>query len=335
MKKAASSRARRGQAVRRGMIKLGCALAALGMAGASWAQSYPSKPIRLIVPFPAGGPADLVARVIGKELGDSLGQQVIIDNRGGGNTIIAAEIAARSAPDGYTLFQAIDSTLTMNQALYKKLPYDPIKDFAPVSQVASLPLLLVVNSSLPVNSVKDLTALAKSKTGGIYYAAGTLSSQLAGELLKSLVKVDMVHVPYKGSAPAVQGLLSGEVQTGFDVISTTSPHIKTGKLRPLAVTGEKRDPAMPNVPTVQEAGVPGFKVVLWHGIVVPTGTPPEIVRKLNTEINNILAKPGVKEKFATAGISATGSTPEQFASVIKSDSATWGKLIKETGIQLD
>ncbi|MDB5729602.1 MAG: hypothetical protein JWQ00_2807, partial [Noviherbaspirillum sp.] len=226
-------------------------------------------------------------------------------------------------------------TLTMNQALYKKLPYDPIKDFAPVSQVASLPLLLVVNSSLPVNSVKDLTALAKSKTGGIYYAAGTLSSQLAGELLKSLVKVDMVHVPYKGSAPAVQGLLSGEVQTGFDVISTTSPHIKTGKLRPLAVTGEKRDPAMPNVPTVQEAGVPGFKVVLWHGIVVPTGTPPEIVRKLNTEINNILAKPGVKEKFATAGISATGSTPEQFASVIKSDSATWGKLIKETGIQLD
>jgi tripartite-type tricarboxylate transporter receptor subunit TctC len=231
------------------------------------AQAYPNKSIRWIVPFPAGGPADAVARVIGRKLSETIGQQIIVDNRPGGNGIIAAEIVAQSPPDGYTLFQAIDSSLTMNQSLYSKLPYDPITGFTPITQLATLPLVLVVNPAVPAKTLKELVTLAKTRPGQLNYGSGAIAAQVAGELFKSTAQVDVVHVPYKGSAPQVQGLLGGEVHLSFDGISTTLPHIKAGKLRALAVTGDERHPRLPDIPTVAEAGFPELKIVLWHGLM--------------------------------------------------------------------
>jgi tripartite-type tricarboxylate transporter receptor subunit TctC len=300
-----------------------------------FAQAYPNKPIRWIVPFPAGGPADAVARVIGRKLSETIGQQIIVDNRPGGNGIIAAEIVAQSPPDGYTLFQAIDSSLTMNQSLYSKLPYDPINGFTPVTQLATLPLVLVVNPSVPAKTLKELVTLAKTRPGQLNYGSGAIAAQVAGELFKSTAQVDVVHVPYKGSAPQVQGLLGGEVQLSFDGISTTLPHIKAGKLRAIAVTGDERHPRLPDTPTVAEAGFPELKIVLWHGLMAPAGTPRDIVRKLNGEINKILKMPDVADKLSAVGIDAKGSSEDELATLIKIDSQKYAKVIKQAGIKLD
>lgn len=299
------------------------------------AQSYPNKPIRWIVPFPAGGPADAVARIITRRLTENIGQQIIVDNRPGGNSIIAAEIVAQSPPDGYTLFQAIDSALTMNQSLYSKLPYDPIGGFTPITQLATLPLVLVVNPAVQANSVKELVALSKARPGQLNYGSGAIAAQVAGELFKSTAQVDIVHVPYKGSAPQVQGLLGGEVQLSFDGISTTLPHINAGKLKPLAVTGDARHSRLLNTPTVAEAGFPALRIVLWHGLMAPAGTPQEIVKKLNTEVNKILAMPDVVDKLSAIGIDAKGSSAEELAALIKADSQKYARVIKQAGIKLD
>lgn len=302
---------------------------------AAHGQDYPTKPIKLVVPFPPGGQTDALGRIIGKKLTDSWKQQVIVDNRPGANTIIGADLAARAAPDGYTLLLAIDSTLTMNQTLYRKLPYDPVKDFTPIVQAVTLPLALVTNPKLPANTLKEVIAHAKGNPGRLNYGAGTITTQLAGELFKSMANVNVIYVPYKGSAPTVQGLLGGEVDMVFDGIATALPHIKSGKLRPIAVTSDKRSPLMPDVPTMHEAGLSGYKVDVWLGLVAPKGTPEQVLAKLNTEVNKILADPEVKETLASLGMEPAGGSQEQFREVLRSDTAKWTKAIKEAGIRLD
>jgi tripartite-type tricarboxylate transporter receptor subunit TctC len=320
------------------LLQLAATVMALGISSSpviAHAQDYPTKPIRLIVPFPPGGQTDALGRILGKKLGERWKQQVIIDNRPGGNTIIGADLAAKSPPDGYTLLLAIDSTLTMNQTLYRKLPYDPVKDFAPIVQAVTLPLALVVNQKIPATSLKDVIVAAKANPGSLNYGAGTITTQLAGELFKSMAGVNVVYVPYKGSAPTVQGLLGGEIEMIFDGIATALPHIKSGKLRPIAVTADKRSPLMPEVPTMEEAGLSGYKVDIWLGLVAPRGTPAPILTKLNAEVNRILAEPEVKETLGALGMEPAGGTQDRFKEVLKSDTTKWTKIINEAGIRLD
>jgi tripartite-type tricarboxylate transporter receptor subunit TctC len=305
--------------------------------GKVFAQTYPNKPIHLIVAFPPGGTTDVVARLVGQKLSEGLGQPVVVDNRPGASGIIGTEMAAKAAADGYTLLMGYITTNAINPSLYGKLPYDPVKDFAPVSWIASAPLLVMVHPSIPVNSVKELIALAKSKPGQLSYASGGNGSppHLAGELFKTMAGVDMMHVPYKGSAPAMVDVLGGHVPVYFDGIVTTLPQVKAGKLRALGVTSAKRSPSAPEIPTVAESGLPGFEVISWWGMVVQAGAPKEIVSKLNSEIVKIVQMPDVKERLASQGAIPMGSTPEQFAAHIKAETAKWGKVIRECGVKVD
>ena len=307
------------------------------LASAAWPQAYPNHPIRLVVPFPAGGTTDILARDAAPKLTEALGQSVVVDNRPGAGGNIGADLVAKSQPDGYTLLMGTVGTHAINPSLYAKMPYDHIKDFVPVVLVAGVPNVLVVNPSLPVNSVADLIKLAKSKPGSINFASsgnGT-SIHLSGELFKTMAGVDMMHVPYKGSAPALTDLIGGQVQVMFDNLPSSLPQIKAGKLRAIAVTSLKRSPALPDVPTINESGLPGFEASSWFGVLAPAGTPPGVVARINAEINKWLQSPEGKEQLLAQGAQAAGGTPEQFAAHIRAETDKWAKVVKASGAKVD
>jgi len=301
------------------------------------AQTYPTKPIRLVVPFPPGGATDILARDVAQKLTEAWGQQVIVDNRPGAGGNIGSELVAKSAPDGYTLEMGTVGTHAINASLYAKMPYDHVNDFAPVILVAGVPNVLEVNPAVPVNSVAELIAYAKANPGKLNFASsgnGT-SIHLSGELFKVMAGVQMTHVPYKGSAPALQDLLGNQVQLMFDNLPPSLPQIKAGKLRALAVTSLARAPALPDVPTMAEAGLPGYEASSWFGVLAPAGTPAAIVAKLNAEIAKWLATPEAKEKLSKQGANAAGGTPEDFAKHIAAETAKWAKVVKDSGAKID
>ena len=319
------------------LFLLGVSAFALAAIAGAQAPAYPTKPIRLVVPFPAGGATDILAREVAKHLTDAWGQSVVVDNRPGAGGNIGSELVAKAAPDGYTLEMGTVGTHAINASLYSKMPYDHVKDFVPVILVAGVPNVLEVNPALPVNSVQELIAYAKANPGKLNFASsgsGT-SIHLSGELFKVMAGVQMMHVPYKGSAPALQDLIGGQVQLMFDNLPPSLPQIKAGKLRALAVTSAARAPALPDTPTVAEAGLPGFEASSWFGVLAPAGTPPEIVNKLNAEIAKWLASPGAKEKLANVGANIAGGTPEDFARHIQAETAKWAKVVKESGAKVD
>ena len=299
------------------------------------AQTYPAKPVRLVSPYPPGGANDILARIIGQKLGEHFGQQIVIENRAGATGNIGAEFVAKAAPDGYTILMGQASNLTINISLMGKLPFDPVRDFAPVTLVATTPNLLVVHPSLPVRTIKDLVVLAKGKPGTINYASSGSGSagHLAAELFRKVAGVDMVHIPYKGAAPALTDVVAGQAQIYFTSPISAQPFVKGGRLRMVAVTSLQRSPSMPDIPTVAESGYPGFDVVSWWGVLTPAAVPREIVGKLHTEIVRILALPEIKARLADQGADAASNSPEQFAAYIKSEITKWAKLIKELGVK--
>jgi tripartite-type tricarboxylate transporter receptor subunit TctC len=301
------------------------------------APSYPARPIRLVVPFPPGGATDILARDVAQKLTEAWGQSVVVDNRPGAGGNIGSELVAKALPDGYTLLMGTVGTHAINASLYAKMPFDHIKDFAPVILVAGVPNVLVVNPALPVNSVAELITYAKANPGKLNFASsgnGT-SIHLSGELFKVMAGVQMTHVPYKGSAPAVADLISGQVQLMFDNLPPSLPQIKAGKLRALAVTSTARAPALPEVPTMAEAGLPGFEASSWFGVLAPAGTPPAIIAKLNGEIGKWLATPEAKEQLSKQGAAAAGGSPEDFAKHIAAETTKWAKVVKESGAKID
>ena len=321
----------------RRLSRLLAALLVAGAAATAQAQTYPSKPIRMIVPFPPGGTTDILARAIGAELTKAWGQPVVIENRPGAGGNIGSEAVAKSPGDGYTLLMGTVGTHGINPSLYKKMPYDAVKDFAPVTLVALVPNILVVHPSVPAKSVVELIALAKKQPGKLTYASsgnGT-SIHLSGALFESLTGVQMVHVPYKGSAPAVTDLLGGQVNMMFDNMPSALPHVKAGKLRPLGVTSAKRSPAVPDVPTIAEAGVKGYEASSWFGVLAPARTPKDIVAKLNAGIAKSLGTPEMKEKLSSQGAEPVGNTPEQFGAFIRAEIDKWAKVVKASGATVD
>ena len=301
------------------------------------AQSYPSKTVRMIVPFPPGGTTDILGRLAAQKLSEALGHQVIVDNRPGAGGNIGAELAAKSPADGYTLLAAPGSTLTIHPSLYAKLPFDPLRDFAPITMLAAVPNLLVVHPSLPVKSVKDLIALAKAKPGELNYAStgAGQSTHLSMELFKNMAGVKITHVPYKGSAPAISDLMGGHVLLMFDNMPSALPQAKAGKLRGVAVSTSKRSPVMPSVPTVSESGLPGFEVSVWFSVLAPANTPREIIDRLNAVLVKALHTPDMRERLASQGGEAIGNTPEAFAAQMKADIAKWAKVVRDSNIKLD
>ncbi len=324
---------------RRGLIAAAAAAAACALLpGLAAAQgAFPSKTITIIVPFAAGGTTDILARVVAQGMGAELGQPVVVDNRAGAGGNIGGQLAARAPADGYTLFMGTVGTHAINAALYKKMPFDPIKDFAPLTRVANVPNLLVANPAQPFKTVQELIAYAKANPGKINFgSSGSGSSiHLSGELFKSMAKVDMQHVPYKGSAPAVTDLLGNQIAIMFDNMPSAIQHVRSGKLRAIAVTTAKRSPELPDVPTIAEAGVPGYEATSWFGMFAPAGTPAPVVAKLNATIVKVLAQPEIKKKLAEQGAEAAGETPEQFAAFIQKESVKWGKVVKESGASVD
>jgi tripartite-type tricarboxylate transporter receptor subunit TctC len=307
-------------------------------AGAAAAQQYPVKPIRMVIGFAPGGGTDIVGRILAQKLSEALGQQVLPDNRGGAAGQIGTEIVAKAPPDGYTVLMAHIAALSILPSLVWKLPYDPEKDFAPVSLVAIGPNLLVVHPSLPVKTVKDLIALARAKPGQLQFASSGSGSvqHLAGELLKLTAKIDMLHVPYKGSGQAVVDLVAGHVHLNFDSVPPVIGHVKSGRLRAIAVTSEKRFALLPDIPTVGEGGLPGFDVSTWWGLVVPAGgSSKQVVSRLQAETMKILRQPDVKDKMAMAGAETVGSTSEEFAAFIRSERAKYAKIVKAANIKLE
>ncbi len=293
------------------------------------AQNYPSKAIRLIVPNSPGGQTDLLGRLVGQRLAEKWNQPVIVDNRSGANTIIGMTLLAKSAPDGYTLAVA-STSMAINPGLVRDLPYDGIKDFSPITNLANIPFLLVVHPSVPAKSVKDLIALAKARPAQLTFGSGGTGSpsHLSGELLKAMASINVVHVPYKGLGQSLVGLLSGQIDMVFAGPLIVLPHVVAGRLRAIAIGSAKRFPAMPEVPTVAEAGLPGYESGIWFGILAPAGTPSSIVSQLNKEIVNILAQPEVRQRFDAINATVIGDTPEQFSAFIKSETSKWSKIAK-------
>ncbi|TMS58443.1 tripartite tricarboxylate transporter substrate binding protein [Imbroritus primus] len=325
--------------LRRQLVSALIGAAAFGVAAtpAIAADKYPNKPVTIIVPFSAGGTTDILARIVGVKLGETLGETVIIDNRPGAGGNIGAAMVAKAKPDGYTLLMGTVGTHAINQTLYPKLNFDPIKDFAPLTRVANLPNLLVVHPSVPAKNVQELIAYAKANPGKLNFgSSGNGSSiHLSGELFKNMTGIDMQHVPYKGSAPAVTDLLGGQISMMFDNMPSAIQHVKSGKLRPLAVTTAKRSPALPNVPTIAESGVKGYEATSWFGLLAPAGTPPAIINRLNADLVKILAMPDVKKQMAEQGAEAYSETPAAFAGFIKSETAKWAKVVKASGAVVD
>lgn len=306
-------------------------------AGSALAQPYPAKPVRIICPFTAGSAIDTLARVLGQKLGDQWGQQVVVDNRVGANGIIGTEAAAKAAPDGYTVYLGNISTLAVNPHLYQKLPYDSVRDFAPVTMAATIPVVLVVHPSLPVKSVKELIALAKAHPGQLNYASGGTGSaqHLPMEMLRVEAGINIVHVPYKGLGPAYSDVLGGQVPMMFAGVSNVVPYMKSGRLRVLAIGSPKRSTSLPEIPTVAESGVPGFDFDSWTGYLVPPSTAAAVIAKLHADITRTLALPDVREKLVSLGFDLVGGTPEAFAALIRNDLARFGKLVKAAGIKAE
>ncbi len=303
---------------------------------AVWAQAFPAKPVRIIVAFPAGGGTDIVARTISPRLGEYLGQQVVIDNRAGAGGLVGTENAAKAPADGYTIFMGTLGNLSVNPLLYKKLPFDIHRDFAPLTQVVSVSFMLVVHPSFPVKTVRDLVNIAKSKPGQINYASSGNGGapHLSAELFNSLAKVKMVHVPYKGSGPSFTAVLGGEIPLTFDSMVQGLPYVKSGRLRAVAVLGPKRSPLLPEVPAVAET-LPGYEVVNWFGMVVPAATPRDIVNRLHAETVKTLRLPEIRERLMESGAEPVGSSPEEFGAFMKAETAKWAKVIKEANIHAD
>ena len=304
---------------------------------AAQSAAWPAKPIRWISPFAPGGGADITSRIIAQKLGPALNQQVLVDNRSGAGGNIGVDIAAKAPPDGYTLVLGTIGPIAINVSLYKKLPFDPMKDLLPITQAANALNVLVVHPSLPAKTVKDVIAIAKARPGELSFGSSGpgATDHLAGELFKTLTGVNMVHVPYKGGAPAMLDLMAGQVQTVFSTVSTAIGAIKGGKVRAIAMTGDKRFELMPQLPTIAQAGVPGFEVRNWYGVFAPAGTSKEIVTRLNSELVKVLQMPDVKSKLLESGIEALHSTPEQFATYIQSETRRWAKVVKDSGARAE
>ena len=302
----------------------------------AWAQTYPSKPVHIIVPFAAGGPADIYARFVGQKLQESLGQSFVIEDRPGGGSIIGTEAVAKSPADGYTLLM-MSNTHTVNESLIAKKPFDLMRDFAPVAPVNYSDLVLVVHPSVPVNSLKELIALAKAKPGGLNYASSGPGTpyHMAGELFKAMAGVDIVHVPYKGSSGARTDILGGQVQMMFDAITTMAPNVRAGKLKAFGTTGKARSPVLPEIPTVSEAGVPGYEAVIWLGLMAPAATPKPILEKLNAEIRKVVNSADVKDAWAKQGAAPMSMSTDEFGQYIREDIAKWAKIVKMSGAKVD
>ncbi len=317
------------------MVALG--VVTLTAATAATAQSWPAKPVRIIVPFPPGGGLDFFARVTAPRLQEQLGQQMVVENRSGAGGMIGADAVAKAPPDGYTVLLASSAELTISQHLYPKMAYDTLRDFAPVSYVAHAALLFSVHPSIPAKSLKELIALARARPGQLNYAsAGTGGVQhLAGELLKTAAKIDIVHVPYKGAGPAVVDMVGGQVSMGFTALPSSIQHARSGRLRPIAVTSGKRSEAAPDLLTFTELGYPALDLVVWYAVLFPARTPPEIVARLNSEINRAVHTPEIKTRLLQQGVEAVGTTPEQLAKFMQSEIGRYGKIIQETGAKPD
>ena len=303
-------------------------------ANAAFAQNYPSRPIRLVIPFSPGGATDVPGRLITQKLAETFGQQIIVDNRPGAGSAIGSEIVARAQPDGYTLLLT-GTPFAVIPALYPKLPFDPARDFAPVMQVALAPNVLVVHPSLPVRSVKELIALAQAQPGKINYASGGTggAQHLFASLFMTMAKINLTHIPYKGSGPATADLLGGHVKVGLPGISIAIPHARAGRMMPLAVTSARRAPQIPDVPTIDEAGVPGYDAAVWFGIFAPKGTPPALIARLHDEIVRVIRLPEVENGYLLSGNLAVTSRPEEFAAFIRNEIVKWGRVVREAKIQ--
>ena len=323
---------------RRRLFSVAAALwIAIGALQSACAQSYPERPVRMVVPFPAGGTVDAVARGIAQKLSDSSRQAVVVDNRAGGAGSIGSEAVARAAPDGYTLLMGTASTHGSNPAVQKGLPYDAIRDFAPIILVASTPYILVVHPSLPANTLAELLALARAQPGRLNYGsygAGS-SNHLASELFRAITGVDIVHVPYKGGAPALADLLAGQVQMMFDVFATSGPQLRSGKLRLLGVGAARRSTLAPDTPTLAEAGVNGFEAGTFFGLFAPAATPRPLLARLNEEVNRVLLLPDVRERLAAAGAEPGGGSPEQLGQAVATEVAKWTRLVRERNLRFD
>lgn len=308
-----------------------CALTASAEAG-----DYPSAPVRIVVPFQAGGLTDILARAIAQQAGQHLGQQFVVENKAGASGNIGADFVAKSRPDGYTLLMGSIGTNAVNAHLFSRMPYDTLKDFAPIGLVASGTLMLVAHPSVPAADMKSLLAYAHAHPGKLTYASGGAgaSQHLAGELLKTMAKVDIVHVPYKGVVQGVTDVVAGQVDLTFD-LATVEPHIRAGKLRPIAVANGKRSAAFPEVPTIAEAGVPGYEASAWYGLFAPAGTPPAVIAKLNAEVVRALSDPALRQRLATLGAEPAGSSPGELARFVRAEYDKWGRVVREAGIRLD
>jgi tripartite-type tricarboxylate transporter receptor subunit TctC len=298
------------------------------------AQSYPTKTVRVIVGFAPGGSTDVTARIVAQKMSDAWRQQVIVDNRPGAGGNIGAELVAKAPPDGYTLLLATTGVMAINQKLYRSMPYDALRDFAPITQIGSLPLILIVHPSLPARSVKELIALAKARPGQLSYASSGVggATHMTAEIFRMMTGIDIVHIPYKGSGQAMADLIGGQVPIAFDQITSSLPNVEAGKLRALAVTSAKRFASVPKLPTMSEAGVPGYDAVSWNGLAAPAGTPREILVRVQTEVARIVQLPDIRDRFFKDGIEAVASTPEQFAAHIRSERTKWEKVVAAAGI---
>lgn len=318
------------------MRRIFAALTLLALACTTHAQEFPSGPIRIIVPFQAGGLTDLLARTIATPMSESLGVPVVVENKPGASGNLGAEAVARAQPNGQMLLMGSIGTNAVNQLVYSKMPYDTMKDFVPISLVGYGTLLLVVNAGLPVKDLKELLGLARAKPGVLTYASGGngSSQHLAGELLKTMAKVDITHVPYKGITQGVTDLVGGQISMTFD-LATVLPHLKAGRLRPIAVANRERVSALADVPTIAEAGVPGYEASAWYGLFAPAGTPPATIERLHAEVARALARPDVRERLSTLGAEPGGSSPREFAAFIDAEVAKWTKVVREAKIRLD
>ena len=317
-------------------MKKTCLMVCLALAaGSAAAQTYPAKTVRMVVGFSAGGSTDVTARMVAQRLTEAWKQQVIVDNRPGAGGNIGAELVAKAPPDGYTLLVATTGVMGVNHKLYKTLPYDALRDFAPITQFGSLPLILVIHPSLPARNVKELVALAKARPGELSYASSGVggTTHMTAEIFQMLAGVKIVHVPYKGSGQALIDVIGGQVPIAFDQITSSYPHVQAGKLRMLAISSARRFPTLPNVPTMDEAGVKGYEADSWNGLAAPAGTPRDIINRIQSEVARIVHQPDMKERLLKDGIEPIGSTPEQFAGHIRNDRAKWEKVIERAGIK--
>jgi len=317
-------------------LAAGLMLALAALNAASQPAAYPNKPVRLIVGAPPGGGNDIMARLIAQKLSEGLGQQVVVENRPGAGATIATDLVAKSAPDGYTLFMT-PSAHALSPSIYRKLPFDPVKDFAAIGQMAAVPLVVIVNMSLPAASLRELIELARARPGSLNFGSGGsgAAQHLATEFLKSLTGIEMVHVPYKGSGQAIPDLIGGQIQLMIEPLPSALPHIRGGKVRALAVTTRQRSASLPDVPTAEEAGLSGFEVMAWYGLLAPAGTPAEVVSRLNAEMNKALAQPAMRDSLAAQGAIPVSGPPQQFMDLIVAEIAKWRPIIQKAGIRAD